>query len=676
MKQHLFKTIVATKQSVILLLLCLLSSGLLGQTQGIGYQAILIDQNAKEIPGVDVQGNYLPSQPLTMRFSIYAEGGTLNYQEEHQTSTDVYGMINLTIGWGEPTAISPGEFADIDWDGYPKSLNIEISLGEASDSFEEFSSEELKFVPYAYHRNITATGTMIIEDVTDLNSDLNVNNGSPSNLSGDLTVGQVTNLEGDLNVNNASNTHLTGNLDTDGETNLNSTLSVNNASATLLSGDLTVQGQSNMEEVNLTTLNSTSSSDEFIANFENTNGNGSGIKIKLGKQATKNNALATNADAAIEVWLGEISVTEFEFITGILDGDLTDNMDQLLVLANPVDPAEIAAMAATVCSMTEAIGSKLTGFLNSTLGLPITIGPWGYAGVNIVPEMTVFPSLPPVNLPCDFLGDGFNLPNLSFSDVYVDNPLNSDNKFIEFTDNDDFTMGAIQAQSIENWAMQYLDIVFLHEVYSTFKGMDKAEIMPELNVLGKEIAASYLEIGVSYSSGNGDYAEWLERLNPDEHIGTGDIVAVKGGKITKDLSQAEQVMAVSYRPIVLGNTPQKGKEHLGSNVAFMGQIPVKVMGPVRSGDYIVGKGNIPGYGIAISPQHMTLSDFNCAVGRSWGENLSDGPKMVNTVVGVHNGDYLNILKKYEQRFSDNEQRLKKLEKKMNLLINNNQVSKQ
>ena len=99
-------------------------------------------------------------------------------------------------------------------------------------------------------------------------------------------------------------------------------------------------------------------------------------------------------------------------------------------------------------------------------------------------------------------------------------------------------------------------------------------------------------VGVAYESGSGDYAEWLERLDPKENISAGDIIAVIGGQITKDLTNAQQVMAVSHRPIVLGNIPAEGKNYLGNNIAFMGQIPVKIMGPVKTGDYIVGKGDL------------------------------------------------------------------------------------
>lgn len=653
---------------------------LYGQSHGMSYQAILINEDDQEIPGVDVQGSYMPNQNLSIRFTILDENDAINYQEEHQTQTDQYGMINVIIGWGNITLNSPGEFMDIDWNGTPKRLRVEINIEESLEGFIEFSLEELNFVPYAYHRNITATGTMIIEDVTDLNSDLNVNNGSPTNLSGNLTVDLITDLNGELNVNNASATNLSGTITVEEESNLNSDLYVNNGSTTNLSGDLTVLGESSMQNLNLTTINSSSNEEEFVATFENTNTtNGDGIKIKLGKRATKNNPAAQLADEAVSAYLGEVSVTEFSAIAGILDGDLSaPDLTFLTNMAIPT-PEDALAIAATACELTETIGNSLINFLNSNLGLPVTFGPYGVSiagvGYDVVPEVTLVPRIPTINLPCDALGTGFDLPSIQVSDVWVTNPLNSENLFIEFSDNSDFSMGAVKAQSIENWAMQYLDIVFLYELYSTFKGIDKSKILPAVNVIGKEIAKSYLEIGVSYSSGNGDYAEWLERLDPNEIVGAGDIVGVKGGKITKDLTNAEQVMAISHRPIVLGNIPATGKEHLGNNVAFMGQIPVKIMGPVKTGDYIVGKGDIPGYGVAISPKDMSLEDFQYIVGRSWDENNSTGPKMVNTVVGIHNGDYLHILKRYEERFENSESRLKNIEDQLKLLIKTNSINK-
>lgn len=638
----------------ILLLSLFLSAliSLFGQSQGISYQAVLINDNDKEIPGIDVQGNYLPNQALTLRFSIIDDNGVINYQEEQQTATDGFGMINLVIGWGTATSLSPGSFSDIDWNGSPKDLRVEISLGDLSSDFAEFSQENLTFVPYAFHRNITATGSMIIEGPTDLNNSLNVNNNSPANLSGTLSVDGITDLNSDLNVNNGS--------------------------AAYFSGDLSVLGQTTLEDVDLKTLNSVSDEATFVATFENTNnGNGDGIKIKLGKRATKNDPDAQAADATVKAFLGELSQAELDAMTGILDGNLSSSdLIYLTQLAVPTTE-DALALAATACELTETIGNSLINFLNTELSLPVTIGPYGVSvagvGYDVVPELTLVPTIPSINLPCDVLGTGFELPSINFTDI--SDPLNKENLFIEFTDNNDFSMGAIKAQSIENWTVQYLDPVFLYDLYLAFKGLDKSKILPTVHLKGLQTAKSYLAIGVQYSSGNGDYAEWLERIDRNEKIGAGDIVGVIGGKITKDLTNAEQVMAVSHHPIVLGNTPKAGEEYLGNNVAFMGQIPVKIMGPVNSGDYIVGKGEIPGYGFAINPNDIKPDDLKYLVGRSWETNNFSGPKMVNTVIGVHNGNFISILRNYDARLKNSETRLKNLEDKIELLLNSNSVSK-
>ena len=100
---------------------------------------------------------------------------------------------------------------------------------------------------------------------------------------------------------------------------------------------------------------------------------------------------------------------------------------------------------------------------------------------------------------------------------------------------------------------------------------------------------AFTKLGVEYSSGSGDYAEWLQRIDTKELITPGDIVAVIGGKITKDLQGAEQVMVVSHSPIVLGNLPSENSnfQFQGNSIAFMGQVPVKITGPVSTGDFII-----------------------------------------------------------------------------------------
>ncbi len=151
-----------------------------------------------------------------------------------------------------------------------------------------------------------------------------------------------------------------------------------------------------------------------------------------------------------------------------------------------------------------------------------------------------------------------------------------------------------------------------------------------------------------------------------EDISAGDIVSVKGGKITRDLIGAEQVMVVSHAPIMLGNMPAAGKTDLGNSIVFIGQAPVKIMGPVASGDYIIGQINTPGYGLAKHPNNMTIEDFKLAVGRSWDADETEGIKMANTVIGVHNSSFLNLIKDLKEKAENNDERLKAIEAKLNL----------
>jgi len=178
------------------------------QTDGINYQAVIIDPNPLELPGVNAQGNILPNATVTIRFTIINAQNEEEYQEIQTTTTDAYGMVNLVIGEGQPTGLGTGDFTKISWDGTSKSLGVDIDFGGSGTSFTDMSRQELTFVPHAFHRDITATGTLTVDDLTDLNgeltvqgptnlnSSLDVANASPTNLTGTLTVGAAATLNG------------------------------------------------------------------------------------------------------------------------------------------------------------------------------------------------------------------------------------------------------------------------------------------------------------------------------------------------------------------------------------------------------------------------------------------------------------------------------------------------
>ena len=288
-----------------------------------------------------------------------------------------------------------------------------------------------------------------------------------------------------------------------------------------------------------------------------------------------------------------------------------------------------------------------------------------------IPQIPAFsiPEIPAFSIPAIPQIDCGGLPQIGAPNIRTDdvaNSLSNKNEYLKFVDKDDRTLGMIRAQSIGDFRNQYLSNDYLFHLVAKVGGIDIAKgllnIASELNTL----AHVYNKLGVEYVSGNGDYAEWMQRTSFDELITAGDIVGVKGGKITKDLKGAEQIMAVSTQPIVSANMPNVEKVGSGNSIAFMGQIPVKIMGRVTTGDFIVAKGNIPGYGVAVTPSEMTTEDFRLIVGRAWETIDVDGPKMVNTLVGVQNNEFLKIIEKYQQKVTDVEDRLNAIEKKLNM----------
>ncbi len=295
--------------------------------------------------------------------------------------------------------------------------------------------------------------------------------------------------------------------------------------------------------------------------------------------------------------------------------------------------------------------------------------------IEIVPEVETFPGIqewemPPVTIGpyslefINYVGteDGTRTTIPIFNDYNDTSSLSRENHFITFQDRDGRQAGAIKAESVNDWRDNtiYSDL-YLNSLTAAFMGIDLWGASATGQAKINELVNSYNRIGVAYESGNGDYAEWLERADVAERIGPGDVVGVRGGRISKSLEGAEQVMVVSHKPIVLGNMPEAAVRSRGNDVAFMGQVPVKVIGAVSTGDYIVAKSGVRGYAVAIAPEHMTPEDFTLAVGRAWEPSSLTGPKMVNTVIGVHNGDWAKIVTKLEQRQTTAEKRLQLLE---------------
>ena len=256
---------------------------------------------------------------------------------------------------------------------------------------------------------------------------------------------------------------------------------------------------------------------------------------------------------------------------------------------------------------------------------------------------------------------------IDFQDMLFDFPLpqnelltdalSLENHFLTFVDQANRELGSVRAIHPTEWITSQVSTQNALEIASIIPGLisDDGNILENivnLFKLGNGWIKGYNAIGVAYKSGFGDYAEWLPRLHPNEPISYGDVVAIKSGKITKQLKGAEQVMVISKAPIIMGNVPNPDSVHLGNNVAFIGQVPVKVVGPVHSGDYIIADVDKPGYAKAISQSDLTQQEYSYILGQSWESNPADGFKFVQTIVGMHHNAWAQPITKLQNQIKE------------------------
>lgn len=141
------------------LLFLLISVSVWGQQKGLNYQAVILDPNTIEIPGQVIAGQPLAKGKVWVRFTLISQAG-IDYEEVQQTTTDDFGLINLTIGSGNSTAslgadASSGiarysQFDSILWDEKLKRLKVSVNF-TGSGNYTEVSNQQLTFTPYALY---------------------------------------------------------------------------------------------------------------------------------------------------------------------------------------------------------------------------------------------------------------------------------------------------------------------------------------------------------------------------------------------------------------------------------------------------------------------------------------------------------------------------------------------
>lgn len=555
------------------------------QTDGITYQAVIIDNNPQEIPGVDIPANNLPNVPLTVQFSILDSGNTLEYQETHETNTDPYGMINLVIGQGTETGGSNGAFNEIYWSD-DKYLRVEIDLFDGN-GLVEFSFQELTYIPYVKHREIVATSTLDVDGATNLNNN--------------LTVDGETNLNSNLTVLNQSPTYLTGDLTVDGLVAFDGPLEV--GGDTQLYADLTVEGN--------TILNGTL---DVIgqANFNDSN--------------FQNITVAQNSNLNVLNATGITTLGSSLSVSGI-----TDLNDALTVNSTSDFNGRVV------------IDADLTGGQNASTAYPLEVrgsnqGIW----------------------------------------IDVDGGRNASKNFITFSDNAG-QHGAVEGQTLNELQNSFRYIwdaaqALAEEAFVVAEGVAcAAQIdLGEAAVMAFQGLNAYAQlielvvnaennVGVSFKTGGADYAEWLPKYNLKETFYPGEIVGVFGGYISKNTKNADHIMVISTNPIVLGNTPKNNNTNGFEKVAFLGQVPVRIIGNVGIGDYILPSGKNDGIGIAQSINKMSSEDYKHIIGVAWEASESTSANMINVAIGINTNDI-------SAKVAENEKEINQLKQQMEAIL--------
>ena len=111
--------------------------------QGVGYQGV----------ATDAAGFELINQSISIRASVISGSatGTIEWQETHTTSTDTFGLFNLTIGQGTSTGNgAQTSFADITWGASTHFLKIEMDVNGGTN-YSHMGTNQMMSVPYSLY---------------------------------------------------------------------------------------------------------------------------------------------------------------------------------------------------------------------------------------------------------------------------------------------------------------------------------------------------------------------------------------------------------------------------------------------------------------------------------------------------------------------------------------------
>jgi hypothetical protein len=137
---------------------------------------------------------------------------------------------------------------------------------------------------------------------------------------------------------------------------------------------------------------------------------------------------------------------------------------------------------------------------------------------------------------------------------------------------------------------------------------------------------------VTYRTMGADFAEALPLRDESETVEPGDVVGIFEGAATRATRGAQQVAVVSTHPAVLGNA-LPDSERPNAQIALIGQVPVKVRGPVQAGTYLVPSGDEDGVAVAVAEADLDAAQADAVVARALETDAGKGVRTVRAAVG-------------------------------------------
>ena len=628
----------------------------------------------------------IPSQS----WSLFGNVGS-NPENDKLGTMDSVDLLVVTNGRDRLRIMANGNVA------IARTLSIGANLNvDSSVSLNKVSGSTINYGPLTVERQSPTllSGTLTVDKAADLNLSLNVDG--------------ITDLNSKLNVNFGSASVLTGTVRVDGITDLNRALNVNNISPTLLTGTLRVDSNASFyNRIKILSIHDTDTSGATptgslqvgggayiaknlfiggIAKFGGPAAFGGAVTISDPTQST------SPLTGALKV-AGGVGIGKNLNVGG--KGSFVDSL-RLAGVANITNVTQSTTIANGALLVSGGAGIAK----NVNIGGALTTT--GISTVNNVLNVNATS-----DYAANFTTTGAN--GISIQ-VGVVTPGNSNN-FVTFKSNNGTTVGRIEGETVaelsdnEEYKVTKDGLTLVRDLAALDATIGAAEIVvaaielvaaasstticaglgvcvtapiPSLivaaginlvaaiaNEVGQVLAVDEANdqvnffiskkstnIGVTYQSGSGDYAEYLPKANKTDQFKPGFIVGMKNGTISLNTAGADKLFAISTKPIVLGNMPEDAKIGDYEKAAFMGQVPVYVLGKVNMGDYIVPAGYNNGFGKAIAPANMKAEDYANIVGMAWSASNSDSYSMVNVAIGLNAGDISKLVAEQSKAITD------------------------